>query len=123
MISRRAILIQDIKTYQTIMFYSLHSLIPVRMRSEINKIFEWIIAEQIERVYLLPIKNHIRNHPYQVYRYKLIQVLPYDFDQLFAAYIKAPILYCSDEPAELSLRFNGDLYLHYHSQVAMPPMK
>lgn len=117
MASYNATLIQDVAEYLAYIEQPLWEVLrgfnPENYLSS-HHVIEWIIKENIEKMYGLEVVGHrTKLGPYSYIAAKLNNRLNIKLDQLTWHYIKAPRVYSDNPFVQVDLVQNTDLYIQY----------
>jgi hypothetical protein len=116
---RKAILIQDLSEYLSIIEMPLRAILEKYQGPTVTyrDVVQWIITEDIENYHHLFTTEHRHNQmPYVSFREQLQKTLTMDYDLLIAFYIKAPVLYDTDTVVRLKFT-DRDLFMYYDSST------
>ena len=111
----KMVLIQDISDVVYILSEHLDDVLPTFIDHGVNhdEAVEWIIREEIERVYcLFDERHHYKHEPYRTIYSLLKNNLRQYYERLIPAYIKVPRLMGDESNIHIEIRSN-DLYIWY----------
>lgn len=122
--SHKATLIQDISEFIDLLSHAVTPLLQdyhADYGLTVESVVQWIIDEEIERIYLLFPKNHKHNQwPYSVLYEQVRQALSVGLNRYTKHYVRAPALYGDNNEVETYIK-GMDLYIKYYRYSVYPP--
>jgi hypothetical protein len=121
MLTKRAVLIQCIDDYRSILIPYIRGVIrSMDLPYPLNEkeVFKWIVCEELELVYGLFHQGHVHNqYPHSLIHNKLEIHLSASLSEITSTYIKAPKLY-----SNVNIRVNItnlDLVIEYYTEHSL----
>jgi len=117
--NHKATLIQDITEYRALVMPALSAVLPEFANSGLDEesCFEWIVREQIERVFYLFDPNHLHNHwPQTLIHNRVGAQLSQPLDRYTTHYLRAPQLYGENNIVLIEV-VGPDLWIDYDRSV------
>ncbi len=118
----KATLIQDITDYRSIVWPALTQILSDYTHLGLSEqdCFEWIVREEIERVYHLFDRQHTHNRwPYNLIHNRVDAALTYPLSRYTRHYLRAPVLYGENNLVLIEV-VDRDLWIDYDYEQYKP---
>lgn len=113
--NHKSVLIQDIREFTSLLSIPIREIMASHYWTGITEesILQWVIAEELELIYGLFVRNHKHNfQPHCFVHNQLNSELMAPLSVLVSHYIKAPRIYAENANIVMEIK-SPDLYLHY----------
>ena len=118
----KATLIQDISDYRSLVISALTTVLPEFVHYGLSEedCFEWIVREEIERVFHLYDPDHTHNHwPHTLIHNRVDAQLSQPLSRLSTHYLRAPRLYGENNTVLIEV-VERDLWIDYNCETYQP---